>query len=860
MYTFAVDKIHYLFIRLLQITTKWAVARPNLVLFLIPTLSILSFSIGMSTHFRMETDEKALWTPHGSKSLENGNWLSNESGFPVENKSAIDIIIHSWGGNILGKEGIDRAFEAVNTVRDIPGLSDIHSIRGVTNFFNDDYSNFRIAVSNDDEAISVVSASFFPDGDLVDRGTIFGFASPEGGRLTSAKSYPISIMLPGSLTKTFESHIIERLQELRDDWDQVVNNSFGIEFVTFHAYSEEFIRAVKYDMRLLAIAFVAMCVFSCSVYLRCDKVRSSCLLLGVGSVVTVLFSLMTVFGFLFICGVPFTNLTVMLPFIVMGIGIDDAFIITGSFRRTDPSLSIEDRMMETMKDCGVSIVVTTLTTAVAFSLGITSDIPAIKKFNMFAAPCVLVDFIYQVTFFISIVAVNERRIESKRLDCLFCFKSNAHIEDEDERVYPEPSLNDMLMRRYGKALMGSKHAKIWIIITFLALTIFSAFSCSQLKLSFSFIAMVPSDSFIKSYADTLHEYTEAKPYYITVIFRDVDFADPFIREQMMDYVHDLVALPSISDDQPKLFWLNDFEHFVTKFHLEGSTFREQLDLFLGVDVYHKLYSNQIVRSEDGDMSASAVVLYLDIEIDDAGQQVQFLSSQSRITLNQTINMNSEKCNFFTFAPSYYMWDFFSATTEELVLSTILGLAAVAAITLLFVPHPSACAFISLMVAMIYIDVLGVIQLTGFSINPVTFISLVMSIGIMVDYVLHVGFKYFESDASSREGKVLDCLNTIGSSVLLGGTSTVLSTIPLAFSTSTVFLAVFVIFFSFVVISLLHGLVLLPVLLSLFGPMDTVQQQQEDRDEDAVVLSNVRKETGSTEDYDFNGASFANPDT
>lgn len=94
----------------------------------------------------------------------------------------------------------------------------------------------------------------------------------------------------------------------------------------------------------------------------------------------------------------------------------------------------------------------------------------------------------------------------------------------------------------------------------------------------------------------------------------------------------------------------------------------------------------------------------------------------------------------------------------------------------------------------------------------------MSIGLSVDYLMHVLLRYYDSPATtSREARIKDTLGTMGSSVLIGGLSTFFGMLPLAFSTSSVFKAVFVLFAGLVSLGISHGLILLPVLLSIFGP-------------------------------------------
>ena len=152
------------------------------------------------------------------------------------------------------------------------------------------------------------------------------------------------------------------------------------------------------------------------------------------------------------------------------------------------------------------------------------------------------------------------------------------------------------------------------------------------------------------------------------------------------------------------------------------------------------------------------------------------------------------------------------------------------LALLFIPHWTAVLFVGPIVAILYIDLLGFIQICGIHVNPVMYISTVMSIGLMVDFVMHVTLMYVETKGhTSRTQKTKDTMETIGASVLLGGFSTLIGVLPLALSTSEIFWTTFVIFFGLVLFGLLHGLVLLPVLLSMFGPLDSISDEVAEED-------------------------------
>lgn len=107
---------------------------------------------------------------------------------------------------------------------------------------------------------------------------------------------------------------------------------------------------------------------------------------------------------------------------------------------------------------------------------------------------------------------------------------------------------------------------------------------------------------------------------------------------------------------------------------------------------------------------------------------------------------------------------------------------------------------------------------GVRISALSYITLVMAIGLLVDFVMHVLLRYYEC-RGSREERVKETLRTMGSSILLGGISTFLGVLMLAFSTSTVFNTIFRAFAGIVILGIAYGLILLPVVLSMVGPCD-----------------------------------------
>lgn len=167
-----------------------------------------------------------------------------------------------------------------------------------------------------------------------------------------------------------------------------------------------------------------------------------------------------------------------------------------------------------------------------------------------------------------------------------------------------------------------------------------------------------------------------------------------------------------------------------------------------------------------------------------------------------------------------MKEFYDACVDELILTTILGVVTVTGVALFFVPHWTAALFVLPLICMLYVDLLGIMQWGGVHVDPVSYVASVMSIGLLVDFILHVLLRYYECPGNRRE-KTIAMLKSMGVSILTGGISTFLGTMPLAFSISTIFQTIFIAFLGLSTLGVGHGLILLPVVLSIVGPEDQV---------------------------------------
>lgn len=203
----------------------------------------------------------------------------------------------------------------------------------------------------------------------------------------------------------------------------------------------------------------------------------------------------------------------------------------------------------------------------------------------------------------------------------------------------------------------------------------------------------------------------------------------------------------------------------------------------------------------------------DDKIDDAERQVDAMDE----TRKMVDEWGDALPPVFTYSEKFLSIEGFKIIKKELFLNVGLALAAVAVIVFFTVASPVTSILITLNVAACVIEILGFMHAIGIAIDSVSVINIVLAVGLSIDYSAHVGHCFMLKGGDDKNNRVLEALADIGAAVLSGAMSTFLAVVVLLFSKSYVFSILSKQFALTVGLGVIHGLVLLPVLLSLFGP-------------------------------------------
>ena len=228
---------------------------------------------------------------------------------------------------------------------------------------------------------------------------------------------------------------------------------------------------------------------------------------------------------------------------------------------------------------------------------------------------------------------------------------------------------------------------------------------------------------------------------------------------------------------------------------------------------------------------------------DASAQVDALYA-IREYMGEIVEDEDEE-DVFGFTFQMLFWEQYAVIAVEFYRNLVLALLVVFGIALILIPKVSAALLVLLAVLCTIVDVLGFMWFWGLTIDAVTVCYTVIAIGLAVDYSAHVGEAFMLSKEATKAARVTDSLHRVGASVFNGAFSTFLAVVAMAGSQTYVFRVFFKQFFLVTLIGSVHGLLVLPVLLSWLGP-DAVMAAKEEPEGDHTATTSSSEQPADTQ--------------
>jgi len=330
--------------------------------------------------------------------------------------------------------------------------------------------------------------------------------------------------------EAWELAVVKFLKEFK-------NPNMTISFSTERSIQDELDRESQSDIITILLSYMAMFVYVTitlgryTVFFKKNlSVKSAFetlmvdmkFTLGLAGVIIVILSVTASIGLFSYMNIKATLIIFeVIPFLVLAVGVDNIFILVQKYQRDvrHPDESLEEQIARIVGYVGPSMLLTSSSESLAFLLGALTPMPAVRIFSLYAALAVFIDFLLQITCFVSLMTLDCRRELSKRYNLLCCIQSNEIDDEDDESTNPivqteinlekktkHSGLLFSIFNNYYAPFVMSHRVRPVVIVLFLGWFFFSASQLPQVNTGLDQKLSMPKDSYVLDYFLALEKY------------------------------------------------------------------------------------------------------------------------------------------------------------------------------------------------------------------------------------------------------------------------------------------------------------------------------------------------------------------
>lgn len=379
----------------------------------------------------------------------------------------------------------------------------------------------------------------------------------------------------------------------------------------------------------------------------------------------------------------------------------------------------------------------------------------------------------------------------------------------------EDSLPAHFFRKYFGPILMTGPIKLIVIIWYCIYLAFASYGCSNIKEGLEPVNLLVRNSYAIPHYRNLEKYFWHYGSTVQVVVNNPpDLRNSSEREIIKMMVHDFANTKHTIGDDSVQFWLNEMEKY---YFSETDTTIQDEYYYNFIQHYMAAKSNEYwpedvkwIKDNDGTWKIGAFRFIVGLKnIVSSVEQ-----TDATITLRKVAS-KYEKYNVTTFMPIWLFTDQYSLVIPNTIQNTMIAMVMMFFIALFLIPQPICAIWVTVAIASMDFGTIGFMTLWGVNLDAISMITIIMSIGFSVDYSAHITYGYVVSKEKTSQDKIIDALAALGWPLIQGGSSTILAVCVLADVPAYMIVTFFKTVFLAISVGLLHGLIFLPVFLSLF---------------------------------------------
>ncbi|KAK9109481.1 hypothetical protein Sjap_017541 [Stephania japonica] len=167
------------------------------------------------------------------------------------------------------------------------------------------------------------------------------------------------------------------------------------------------------------------------------------------------------------------------------------------------------------------------------------------------------------------------------------------------------------------------------------------------------------------------------------------------------------------------------------------------------------------------------------------KQIDFVNAMRAAREFSSRISDSLKIDIFPYAMFYIFFEQYMDIWKTTLVNVVIALGAVFTVSLIITCSLWSSAIILLVLAMVVVDLMGVMAILNIQLNAISVVNLVMSIGIAIEFCVHIIYAFLAS-TGDRENRMREALSSQSPGITI---TKLIGVIVLRFAKSEVFVVV-----------------------------------------------------------------------